>query len=171
MTIHSLPSPAPVPAYGRVRKILLATDLSAASEAATTTAMDLAAGLKAELLAVSVIDPGTLRLPGGHFGSRVDQVRSVRETAAQTLVARGRSAGVDVSFLIWEGEPAESIVEAALAEGADLIVVGSHGRGMVGRFLIGSVSDQVVRNAAVPVLVVRGRERLAEGSGAPRSIS
>ena len=42
-----------------------------------------------------------------------------------------------------------------MAESADLIVVGSHGRGTVGRFLIGSVSDHVVRNAPCPVLVVR----------------
>jgi nucleotide-binding universal stress UspA family protein len=63
--------------------------------------------------------------------------------------------GVAVSFLIWEGEPGESIVDAAIAERADLIVVGSHGRGAVGRFLIGSVSDHVVRHAPCPVLVVR----------------
>jgi nucleotide-binding universal stress UspA family protein len=60
-----------------------------------------------------------------------------------------------VSFLIWEGDPGESIVEAARAEHADLIVVGSHGRGGVGRFLIGSVSDHVVRHAPCPVMVVR----------------
>jgi nucleotide-binding universal stress UspA family protein len=71
-------------------------------------------------------------------------------------VLRGRQAGVHVSFLVWEGEPGPSIVEAAEAEGADLIVVGSHGRGRVGRFLIGSVSDHVIRNAAAPVLIVRG---------------
>jgi universal stress protein A len=107
------------------------------------------------LLIVSVIDPGQLRLPGGPFSQRVDQVRAERESAAQKLVDRGRRLGMRVDFLIWEGEPGESIVAAAEAEGADLIVVGSHGRGAVGRFLIGSVSDHVVRNAPCPVLVVR----------------
>ena len=63
--------------------------------------------------------------------------------------------GVEVDFLVWEGDPGESILEAAQAERADMIVVGSHGRGAVGRFLIGSVSDHVVRNASCPVLVVR----------------
>ena len=104
---------------------------------------------------MSVIDPGSLRLPGGRFRQRVDQVRSEREHVAQSLVARGRSIGVAVDFLVWEGDPGESIIEAATAEAADLIVVGSHGRGTVGRFLIGSVSDHVVRNAQCPVLVVR----------------
>src|SRR5262245_23123384 len=140
---------------GRFRTVLLATDLSPTSEAATTAALDLSATAGARLLAVSVIDPGALRLSGGRYFARVDQVRAERERVAQELVACGRSMGVGVDFLVWEGEPGESIIEAAEAESADLIVVGSHGRGAVGRFLIGSVSDQVVRNASCPVLVVR----------------
>ncbi len=140
---------------GVIGKLLLATDLSPASEHATHEAFELGARLRVPLLIVSVIDPGQLRLPGGRFGTRVDQVRAQREQTAQDLVEQGRRAGITVSFLIWEGDPGESIIEAARAEGADLIVVGSHGRGAVGRFLIGSVSDYVVRNASCPVLVVR----------------
>jgi nucleotide-binding universal stress UspA family protein len=141
-----------VPRYG---KLLLATDLSPASAAATEQAFELAQRLGSPLLIVSVIDPGQLRLPGGRFGQRVDQVRAQRELVAQDLVERGRRIGLTVSFLIWEGDPGESIVEAATAERADVIIVGSHGRGTVGRFLIGSVSDYVVRHATCPVLVVR----------------
>ena len=145
---------------GGIRRILLATDLSAASEGAAVQALDLAHDLGADLLIVSVIDPRSLRLPGGRFGVRVDQVRSSRETAAQDLVSRGRAAGVRVNFLIWDGDPGESIVDAARSEQVDLVVVGSHGRGQVGRFLIGSVSDHVVRHAHCPVLVVRGHPSL-----------
>jgi nucleotide-binding universal stress UspA family protein len=134
---------------------MLATDLSPASHAATDTALELARTFGARLLAISVIDPGSLRLPGGRFSARVDQVRAERERYAQELVARGRAQGVSVDFLVWEGDPGESIVDAAQSEGADMIVVGSHGRGTVGRFLIGSVSDYVVRQASCPVLVVR----------------
>ena len=50
------------------------------------------------------------------------------------------------------------IVSAAEAERADMIVVGSHGRGAVGRLFLGSVSEHVVRNAPCPVLVVRPRD-------------
>lgn len=146
--------PSRVSASG-IRRILLATDLSGASEAATIHALDLAHDLDAELLAVSVIDPSSLRLPGGASAARVDQVRSSRETAAQDLVAEGRKRSVRVVFLIWEGDPGESIVDAARSEQVDLVVVGSHGRGRAGRFLIGSVSDHVVRHAPCPVLVVR----------------
>jgi nucleotide-binding universal stress UspA family protein len=145
---------------GGIRRILLATDLSPASEGAAMQALDLAHDLGADLLIVSVIDPRSLRLPGGRFGVRVDQVRTGRETAAQELVSRGRAAGVRVNFLIWDGDPGESIVDAARSEQVDLIVVGSHGRGQVGRFLIGSVSDHVVRHAHCPVLVVRAQSTL-----------
>jgi|KBSSwiS6_1023812.scaffolds.fasta_scaffold37329_2 nucleotide-binding universal stress UspA family protein len=142
---------------GAIRRILLATDLSAASEGAAVQALELAHDLGAELLIVSVIDAGSLRLPGNRAALRVDQVRTGREASAQDLVSRGRAMGVQVNFLIWEGDAGESIVEAARSEQVDLVVVGSHGRGSVGRFFLGSVSDFVVRHADAPVLVVRAR--------------
>jgi nucleotide-binding universal stress UspA family protein len=147
------PVPGPQPA-GSVRRILLATDLSPASDGATRQAFDLASDLGANLLIVSVIDPAVRGAPGGRV-ERMDQRRAEREGAAQQLVIRGRKAGVPVSFMVWEGEPGQSIVDAAAAEQVDLVVVGTHGRGAVGRLLIGSVSDYVVRNAPCPVLVVR----------------
>ena len=141
-----------------VKKLLLATDLTEASAGATDEAFELASRLGASLLVVSVIDPGALLMPGGRFRVRVDQVRAKREQLAQGLVERGREAGVEVSFLIWTGDPGDMIVAAAEAEHADMILVGSHGRGAVGRLFLGSVSEHVVRNAPCPVLVVRPRE-------------
>ena len=135
--------------------VLLATDLSPTSGPAEEEALRLAARLRARLLAVSVIDPGSLRLPGGRYAARVDQVRDQRESAAQVLVARGHDVGVATEFLVWEGDPGEAIVDAARAEGVDLIVLGSHGRRGVGRSFFGSVSDHVVRHAPCPVVVVR----------------
>ena len=69
-------------------KLLLATDLSEASSSATDQAFDLATRLGAMLLVVSVIDPGSLLLPGGRFRARVDQVRERREQQARALVER-----------------------------------------------------------------------------------
>jgi nucleotide-binding universal stress UspA family protein len=159
------PVPMPDPRAGaagqpgsHVRKLLLATDLTEASSSATDEAFELAVRLGASLLVVSVIDLGSLLMPGGRFRVRVDQVRERREQLAQELVERGRAAGIEVSFLIWTGDPGDMIVEAAEAEHADMILVGSHGRGAVGRLFLGSVSEHVVRNAPCPVLVVRPRE-------------
>jgi nucleotide-binding universal stress UspA family protein len=136
-----------------IRRILLATDLSPASAGATDQALELARTLRADLLVVSVIDPAT-PISNGPL-RRMDQRRAERELAAQGIVVKGRALGVSVSFLVWEGEPGPAIVEAARAEAADLLIVGTHGRNRVERFVLGSVSDHVVRRAGCPVLIVR----------------
>jgi nucleotide-binding universal stress UspA family protein len=138
-----------------IRRILLATDLAPASKGATAEALQLARDLQADLLVVSVIDPTSL-LAAGPAVLRMDQRRAAREAAAQAIVVAGRHAGVSVRFLVWEGEPGAAIVEAAVAESADLVVVGTHGRSRVGRLVLGSVSDHVVRHAPCPILIVRG---------------
>lgn len=138
-----------------IRRILLATDLTEASVVATDWAFALAERNGADLLVVSVIDPQEVRRESQRTGLRWDQVRDRRQAAAQELVVRGRPTGVNVSFLVWTGDPGESIVSAAEAEAADLIVVGTHGRGPIGRLFLGSVSEHVVRSAPCPVLVAR----------------
>jgi nucleotide-binding universal stress UspA family protein len=153
-----LPTDDKKPATGlpaAIRRVLLGTDLGHTSELVTDRAFDLSHRHGADLLAVSVIDPNDLHQQVGRVGSRWDEVRDRRHAAAQELVARGRAMGVTVSFLVWTGDPGESIVSAAEAESVDLVVVGTHGRGRIGRLLLGSVSDHVVRNAPCPVLVVR----------------
>jgi nucleotide-binding universal stress UspA family protein len=140
---------------GQIRTIMLATDLSPASASAEELAFELARHLGSSILVVSVIDPRGLWLPGGGYRQRIDQARSIRQSAAQVIVDRGRETGVGVRCLIWEGDPGEAIVEAAAAESVDLIIVGSHGRRGVDRFFTGSVSEQVVRTAHVPVVVAR----------------
>lgn len=151
-------------ARARFQKVLLATDLTAASERAAVQALELAVGLDATLLIVSVIDHGQQRRAGTDT-QRVDQIRAEREIAARALVEEGRRQGIPVHFLIWEGDPGEAIVEAAAAEDADIIVVGSRGRAGVERMILGSVSDHVVRHATVPVVVVRQREVAADATG------
>jgi nucleotide-binding universal stress UspA family protein len=143
------------PAAGVRQKLLLATDLGESSSSATDQAFELAGKLGADLL---VIDPGSLLLPGGRFRARIDQVRERHEEEAQALVERGRALGIAVSFLVWTGDPGDQVVSAAEAERVDMVIVGSHGRGAVGRLFLGSVSEHVVRNAPCPVLVVRSRE-------------
>lgn len=144
----------PSSSRGTFGRVLLATDLSPTSESAANQSIVLARELRASLLVVSVIDPGA---SGARLGpmQRMDQRRAARESAAQALVARGRQAGVAVTFLVWEGPPGPAIVDAATSEAADLIVVGSRGRSRVERLVLGSVSDHVVRHAPCPVLIVR----------------
>lgn len=155
MTTRSAPASRPQASSREVRTILLASDLSSASANAEDLALELAARLGGDLLLVSVIDPNRLWLPTGGYRQRIDQAREARQIAAQGILDRCRRDGVPIRTLIWEGDPAESIVEAAIAEEVDLIVVGSHQRRGVDRLVMGSVSEQVVRTSPIPVVVAR----------------
>jgi len=138
-----------------IQRVLLATDLSAVSAKAAEDAIRLAIEHGAQLIVMSVVDTNRLRLPGGRFLRRVDQERARIEERAQELVKRARDAGARATFLVWEGDPAEAVLEAADAESADVIVLGSHGRGRLGRMILGSTSKRVTEGARCPVLVVR----------------
>ena len=137
-------------------RLLLATDLSPASERAADEAIRLASESGAQLLVLSVVDPGRLRLPGGVFVRRVDQERARIESGVQKLVRRAQAAGVRATFLVWEGDPGEVILAASESESIDLIVLGSHGRGLLGRLVLGSTSAHVSEHAGCQVLVVAG---------------
>jgi nucleotide-binding universal stress UspA family protein len=137
--------------------ILLATDGSLASEPASDEAIDLAAQVEARLLVISVLSASSRPSEAPADLGATAEARATLTTKAQSIVQRAKAAGADATFLVWEGEPGEAIVAAADSESVDLIVVGSHGRSGVSRFLIGSVSDFVVRHAHCPVMVVRAR--------------
>jgi nucleotide-binding universal stress UspA family protein len=138
------------PAVGR---LLLAVDHTAASRRAVDEAIRLAASEHASMVVFSVVERENLRLPGGHT-RRVDQERARLESGVRGIVDRAREHGVDATYLIWEGEPAEAIVEAAVTEGADLIVLGSRRRTDIRRLILGSVSSAVTKDASCRVLVV-----------------
>src|SRR3954452_10905594 len=77
----------------RTRRLLLATDLGEASASATDQAVGLAPSLGASLLAVSVIDPGSLLLPGGRYRARIDQVRERLQRDAEAVGGPRRRLG------------------------------------------------------------------------------
>ena len=140
----------------KIKTVLLATDLSPASEEATRQAIDLADSIGARLLVVNVIDPGVHgTVPAAPYAGsqRLDQQRAKRELPMLAIVDDARMRGIDAAFLLWTGEAGQGIVAAAEAERADLIVVGTRGLDRTGRFLLGSVSDYVVYNSNCPVLV------------------
>src|SRR5262245_43311281 len=151
----SAPPVRPAEAVAVARRILLATDLSSASASATDEAMAIARRTGASLVVVSAVDPRLLRLSGGRFLRRIDQERARVEAGVGDVVRRARERGLSTRYLVGEGEPSEGILEAARAEAADLVVVGSHGRGRLGRLLLGSTSRRVSEEAHCRVLVVQ----------------
>jgi nucleotide-binding universal stress UspA family protein len=141
------------------RRILVPTDFSGQSERAWATARGLARAVGAEsvLLHVFVETPLYSEIPLS--GERVREAyAAVRTWAADQLegwAARARAEGVEVKTVLRTGTPHDEIVAAAREEGADLIAIGTHGRGGLNRLMLGSVCDRVIRLSSCPVLAVR----------------
>ena len=146
----------------RIRNILHASDFSSASRPAFDRALGLAKSARAALTVVHVISPVVPLVGDGYVSPQVldDLDRRARAYAAKEmgkLVAKAKQAGVRAKSLVVEGVAADRIVRAAKARRADMIVMGTHGRGPVAKFFLGSVAGRVVATAACPVLTVRGR--------------
>jgi nucleotide-binding universal stress UspA family protein len=137
----------------RVPRVLLAVDLTPASRYAVAESIKRAKTDGADLIVLSVVEQHNLRLPGGG-ARRVDQERDRLTAGAQEVVRQAREAGIRATFLIWEGDPAEAILEASQSEEADVIVLGSRPRRNVRRLILGSVSSEVARRATCTVIVV-----------------
>ncbi len=143
-------------------RIIHATDFSTEADEAEAEAVRLARALGAELLLlhVAVEAPFYGDTP---FGMK--DLRKIYEGQARwaedKLAERTRrlaGQGVTTGWRRRVGVPHEEIVKAAREEHAAYIVMGTHGRSGVGRFMLGSVADRVIRSAACPVVVVRPRE-------------
>jgi nucleotide-binding universal stress UspA family protein len=135
------------------RRILLAVDQSGSSRAAIDEAIRRAAREQATVIVLTVLEPHNLHLPGGRL-QRIDQERDRLTAGALTIVNRARAAGVNATYLVWEGDPAEAILEASRAEHADAIILGSRPRTNLRRLILGSVSSEVSRRATCEVIVV-----------------
>jgi nucleotide-binding universal stress UspA family protein len=140
----------------KYRTVLVPLDGSELAETALDHAVELARG-GASLVLLRAAEAHTL--PGADPTDA--QVKVVREAEEYLAAVRARLAGsgvnrVDVS--VWYGPPADSIVEAARFRGADLIVMSTHGRSGLGRLVLGSVAETVLRSTTTPILLVRSAE-------------
>jgi nucleotide-binding universal stress UspA family protein len=135
------------------RRVLLAVDLTSASGNAIDEAIRLAAADHAELIVLSVLERSRLHLPGVQ-SRRVDQERDRLSVRLRDIVQRARRSGVSATYLVWDGDPAETILEASIGEAADVIVLGSRPRTDLRRLILGSVSSRVARGAGCEVVVV-----------------
>lgn len=140
-------------------RIVVPTDFSRCSEEAWDVARRLAAGLGSELVLIHVFVEGALWSEGPFNMDRVREVfahgRALATQRLEEWAAPARAAGSTVRAVVRDGNPYQEILSLAADERADLIVIGTHGRGGFNRALLGSVADRVVRLAPCPVLTVR----------------
>jgi len=139
----------------RFDHVLVPTDFSANAEDALALAAALAAKLGAKLTVVHVV-----QLPSYAYvertGVSLDELLPRAEDALQRAVGRiDPSLGAEAALV--HGHPAERIVEVARERGADVIVMGTHGRRGLPRALVGSVAESVVQTSPVPVITVSPR--------------
>jgi nucleotide-binding universal stress UspA family protein len=144
------------------RTILVPVDFSDYSEAALDYAVDLSARLDAKVFLLNVIGVPALGVPelGVALTSTFieSMVRDNQATIDKLADARRQKANIG-GALLRTGDARDVINHTAEEVGAELIVMGTHGRRGVGRALLGSVAESVVRTSPCPVLTIRGRKR------------
>jgi nucleotide-binding universal stress UspA family protein len=142
-------------------KILLAIDDSKFSKAALQSVLALAPPKGTQVRVLHVIEPPSVLVARGMGGysANLRMVWEAQRKNGQELVERFAKelvrAGFKVTTSIIQGEPRSKVVDVAKKWHADLIVLGSHGRRGLERFLMGSVSEAVVHHAPCSVQVVR----------------
>jgi nucleotide-binding universal stress UspA family protein len=142
-------------------RIILAVDGSKFSDAAIQTVIAQARPQDAEIRVLYVLEPPSLLVARemGSYKSALDAAWEAERKEAQALVQRIaellRSKGLKATAAVEEGDPKSKIVDSAKEWRADLVVLGSHGRKGLDRFLMGSVSEAVVHHAPCSVEIVR----------------
>ena len=142
-----------------IKQIVVGVDGSDSSRTALQWAYDEAAYHGASLTVVSIWHPPALPMSPPYGAMPPEGYESQPEKDARDLLERltgelePRTPEVDVRISISKGSPAKVLID--MSQAADLVVVGSHGRGGFAGMLLGSVSQHVVAHAACPVVVLR----------------
>jgi nucleotide-binding universal stress UspA family protein len=138
----------------KINKLLVPLDGSRLAEQALAKALDVAEGGQPTFLLLRAAEASTW--PG--VDPTDEQIRVVHEAEEylNAVQARLASKGIRrVETSVWYGPPAAAIVEAARVGHADLIVMTTHGRSGLGRLILGSVAEAVLRGTSTPIMLLR----------------
>ena len=142
----------------KYKRLLVAIDLAAGSDVVMKTAMELGRALLAELHVIHVhkIHAGNL-LEGGMADAGVLAAQEIADLELQLerFAAQFAESGINITTDVYSGEPYLEINQAVDKSGADMIVMGTHGRTGVAHLVLGSVAENVLRHARVPVISIR----------------
>lgn len=146
-----------------IQTMLVATDFSEASAPATAYASSLARALNARLYIMHVVPEDDVRVLTAISkylqsevapASLVDTLYAEADKRLSALVENALASGLVAERLLVTGQPASAILNWAAAKQVQLIIVGTHGRSGLTRFLLGSVAERVLREAPCAVLVI-----------------
>jgi nucleotide-binding universal stress UspA family protein len=142
------------------QKLLVTTDFSERAAAGVKEAARLADVLGAKIVYAYVVQD---RLPPMMLGSGLRWQEIIESHEQTALEALDQSASellgdTDVETVVRIGNPADSVIAIAEEKKVDMIVMASHGYGLMGQIVLGSTTERVLKRAPCPVLVVRCRE-------------
>jgi nucleotide-binding universal stress UspA family protein len=153
----------------KLEKILVPLDGSPLGEAALAPAVSLA-GAGTTLMLLRAAEAHSM-LGADPTEAQVEVVHEAEEYLGEVAARLKRQGVKNVQTSVWYGPAAAAIVDAARLRKADLIVMGTHGRSGLGRLIMGSVAESVVRGTMTPIMLVRSNgaplEAPALSSAAP----
>lgn len=142
-----------------IKKILVPTDFSESSTRALEAAVELAKRFESELCIIHVYPPMMSVYPEGHLAindaSHAELIKYLDKSLEGVQQEAEKLLGRKVKRDLLPGRDFEEIVGFSRDEGYDLIVIGSHGKGALSRFFLGSVTERVLRKSGGNVFVVR----------------
>ena len=139
--------------------LLVPFDGSESGLAAVDHALDLAASTEGGVSFLNVVNHATIAGAETSAGTVIDALEEAGERIVETAAQRARDRGVRVDdTTVRIGSPFRTIVEYADRNGVDGIVMGTHGRSGIDRFLLGSVTERVIRQTDVPVISTKAPE-------------
>ncbi len=136
------------------RRVLVGYDGSHPARRALQVALDLAQRYQAAVIALAVVRPPEFAELEAEVDAALVEARGPLAEAFRWAREQARQAGVQLHLRTQVGHPAEVLVRVAREEGVDLIVLGRRGLTPVQRWMLGSVSERVLRYAHCPVMVV-----------------
>ena len=151
LTVHATQESTPTFPY---TDILLPTDGSDVATDAVDVGLDIAVTYGARVHALSVVE--TVVLGADATGDVFDTIEEVARDAVEAVADRAERAGVDaIETAVEFGHPYRAIRQYTDEHDIDLVVMGTHGRSGIERYLLGSVTEKTLRTSTVPVLTVR----------------
>jgi len=155
-----------------IHNVLIATDFSQCSNLALSFGLELAHGYQANSYVVFVVptDQFLVAGPEAYMAAKDAARRDLLELKHELRKKHSYIEGEDYHLFLLEGDVAESILDFARQKEIDLLVVGTHGRGGLGRALMGSVAERVFRQSPIPVLTLGPHLQRITRASAPRNI-
>ena len=135
--------------------VIVPTDGSEAAREAAEHGIRQAAAHGARLVFLAVVELSGTAAPEARDDDAVSERREARHEEVTSLVEEAESAGVEAEGVVETGVPSRVITEQAVTRGADLVVMSTNARSGVGRFLYGSITEQVIRDGETPVLAIQ----------------